>query len=482
MKQITGHVKIFKILVKVSIIITFISFLLLLTGCPRHIDSLYGVKVTGDGTGGAIAVYEEKLGGPVYAQKISPAGEVLWGEESVLGTNPDSKSYAFQNIQIVADNSGGAIIAWWVALVGSERIPVYQLFKLDSNGKRLWQRDVGPVSQLLSDGAGGVILEYTNVNDNIAVNRIDANGNYPWCENGIVLPRSVNIQQIASDGFGGAVLAWLESQRPPEAITGETISTGRIYAQKINGEGQLEWGDGVLLYTTLEDTFTESPQITGDGSGGAIVVWHQVPRGRIEDGSPKVYMMDILAQKVDAGGNALWRENGLPLEINKAGGRAHPIEPKPVSDGAGGVIIVWRDMRNAAGTTANLYAQRVDADGNIMWQPGGINVSADAINPNHMIVSDGSGEAFVSYFFLESRKDLHVQKMTGDGKTLWVENGVQVNGVDYSGYSIASDGLGGIIIGWGVNGGTFSPDKACVQRVGSDGNPLWGKEGIRLNP
>jgi hypothetical protein len=468
LKQITGYVKIFKILVKVSFIITFISFLLLLTGCPRHIDSLYGVKVAGDGTGGAIAVYEEKLGGPVYAQKISPTGEVLWGEESVLGTNPDSKSYAFQNIQIVADNTGGAIIAWWVALVGSERTPVYQVFKMDSEGKRLWQRDAGPVNQLLSDGTGGVILECTNVNDNIVINRIDANGNYPWGEKGVVLSRSVNILQIASDGSGGAVLTW--------------FSTGRIYAQKINGEGELEWEDGVLLYTAPEDTFTESPQITGDGSGGAIVVWHQVPRGRIEDSSPEAYMMDILAQKVDAGGNVLWRENGLPLEINKAGGRANPIEPKPVSDGAGGVIIVWRDMRNAAGNTANLYAQRIGVNGNIMWQPGGINVSVDAINPNHMIVNDNSRAAFVSYFFSEPRKDLHVQKLAGDGKTLWAENGVQVNGGDYSGYSIAADGLGGLIIGWGVSGGVFSPDESCVQRVSSDGNLLWGEDGIRLNP
>jgi hypothetical protein len=463
-----GYVKILRILVKVSLSIIFILFLLLVTGCPRHINSLYGVKVAGDGTGGAIAVYEEKLGGLIYAQKISPTGKVLWGEESVLGTSPDNKSYAFQNIQIVADNSGGAIITWWVALVGSERTPVYQVFKLDSDGKRLWQRDVGPVDQLLSDGAGGVVLKYTNVNDNTVVNRIDANGNFPWGEKGVVLPRSGNDRQIASDGSGGAVLTW--------------FSAGTIYAQKINAGGELEWGDGVLVYTTPEYTRTESPQITGDGSGGAIIVWRQAPTRKIIDDSPELYMMDILVQKVDADGKAVWQENGLPLEINKAGGRALPLEPKPVSDGAGGVIIVWRDMRNAAGTTANLYAQRVNADGNIMWQPGGINVSADAINPNHMIVSDGSGAAIVSYFFSESRKDLHVQKLAGDGKTLWAENGVQVNGDDYSGYSIVADGLGGIIIGWGVNGGTFSSGKACVQRVGSDGNLLWGKEGIRLNP
>ena len=474
--------KILKFLIRVSFIIILITFLLLLAGCPEHRNSLYGVKVVGDGAGGAIVVYEEKLGGLLYAQKISPAGKALWGEKSVLGTNPDSKSYAFRNIQIVADNSGGALITWWTALIIGERIPVYQVLKLDSDGNRLWQRDVGLVYQLLSDGAGGVILEYTTADDTVVINRIDASGSFPWGEKGVVLPRSCNDRQIASDGSGGAILTWLENQRPPEAKLGETISTGRIYSQKISSEGDLEWGDGVLLYTTSRDTRVESPHITSDGSEGAIIVWHQAPARKIIDNSPELYMMDILAQKFDGSGNALWQENGLPLEINKAGGRALPIEPKPVSDGAGGVIIVWRDMRNADGTTANLYAQRIDADGNIMWQPGGINVSADAINPDHMIVSDSSGAAFVSYSFSESRKDLHVQKLAGDGKTLWAENGVRVNGDEYSGYSIAADGLGGLIIGWGVNGGTFSSDKACVQRISSDGSLLWGKEGMRLNP
>jgi len=33
--------------------------LFLMTGCPQHNDSLYGAKITGDGDGGAIAVYED---------------------------------------------------------------------------------------------------------------------------------------------------------------------------------------------------------------------------------------------------------------------------------------------------------------------------------------------------------------------------------------------------------------------------------------
>ena len=44
---------------------------LLMTGCPLHNDSFYGARVTGDGSGGAVAVYEDISGGNIYVHKIS---------------------------------------------------------------------------------------------------------------------------------------------------------------------------------------------------------------------------------------------------------------------------------------------------------------------------------------------------------------------------------------------------------------------------
>ena len=37
-----------------------------------------------------------------------------------------------------------------------------------------------------------------------------------------------------------------------------------------------------------------------------------------------------------------------------------------VSDGEGGAIIVWQDDRN--GNNYDIYAQRVDVNGNALWQ------------------------------------------------------------------------------------------------------------------
>lgn len=41
-----------------------------------------------------------------------------------------------------------------------------------------------------------------------------------------------------------------------------------------------------------------------------------------------------------------------------------------VSDKSGGAILTWTDTRNAA--TKDIYAQRIDANGNLLWNTDGI--------------------------------------------------------------------------------------------------------------
>jgi hypothetical protein len=457
-----------------------IPALLILTGCPWHSDSLYGLNFAGDGNGGAIAVYEDSLGGNIYARKISPDGNKMWGEKGVLLGSSHSRFYSFQFTHVINDGSGGASIAWPEITSSQEprTTSVYHIVKLDSGGRLLWQKDFERVDQLIDDGAGGAIFDYSPDGKTLLAVKIDADGGLPWGEVGVSLPHPGNTRQIASDGLGGVVIALEELRYPEGAQPGETFSNGYIYAQRIDSQGQFSWGEeGILLYTTPENAFAESPQISGDGSGGAIITWQQQPKGRIESGSPEARVMDILVQKVDANGNVLWRDGGLPLEINKAVEEAFPIEPRLVSDGSGGAIIIWRDMRHDPEGEASVYAQRIDADGTISWQAGGVKVASTSLNPFPMIVSNGSGGAIISYSL---QKGLYIQKVNSNGKTAWPENGVPVAEGEYEGRSIAPDGQGGVIVAWGVGKSTFSPEKAYLQRVSTEGKLLWGEEGIRL--
>ena len=81
-----------KLLTILSIIIIFpllLAGVLLSTSCILFVqsNSTYTPKVISDGTGGAIAVYEEVKSGNernFYAQRINSGGKSLWGDREHL--------------------------------------------------------------------------------------------------------------------------------------------------------------------------------------------------------------------------------------------------------------------------------------------------------------------------------------------------------------------------------------------------------------
>lgn len=94
-----------------------------------------------------------------------------------------------------------------------------------------------------------------------------------------------------------------------------------------------------------------SPQIIGDGVGGAIIAWEDA----------RDIHFDIYVQRIDAQGNVLWQKDGVPV----CAAPENQKRPRMVSDGDGGAIIVWHDMRSGIGNY-DVYAQRIDAEGNTL--------------------------------------------------------------------------------------------------------------------
>jgi hypothetical protein len=463
--------------IRIILLITLtLPLLIIFTGCPQHIDTQYGINVVSDGSGGAFALYQDRLGGNVYIQKISPDGSLLWGEKGVLLGKNETPSYTYHYAYIISDGSGGAIASWFG--------DIYHVVKLDAGGNIAWQKDFGRVVQLVSDGSGGVIADTSPDENSIVLTRIDSGGNLPWGTT-VSMPYPGYGHRVTDDGSGGAIIIYERLRYPEGAQPGETHSRGYIYIQKIDSEGQLSWGEeGSLIYSTPVNAYAESLQIVNDGTGGAIAAWQQLPSVKIESGSPEALLMDVIVQKIDTGGKTVWKEGGLPLEISKAVANVFPImEPLLVNDGQGGAVITWRDTRDrSSGSEASLYAQRVNKDGNFLWQAGGVKVSSTSLNPHHAIASDGSGGALITYSFPGDWKMLRMQKLGNNGNALWGENGVLVFDGKYSGYSVSPDGLGGVVIGWGVSKGRVGSEEAYIQRVSADGTLLWGAGGIKLNP
>jgi hypothetical protein len=125
-----------------------------------------------------------------------------------------------------------------------------------------------------------------------------------------------------------------------------------------------------------------------DASGGVILVWEDATYALVH------------AQHIGANGDLRWQITGVsPSDID-----TYEASPEAVSDGSGGIIVAWVDGRAGfcdEGFQANcdIYAQRIDSTGNLLWNPSGIPIATASGNHGFSgiaIASDGAGGAIIA--------------------------------------------------------------------------------------
>ena len=151
-----------------------------------------------------------------------------------------------------------------------------------------------------------------------------------------------------------------------------------------------------------------------------------------------------------------------------------------VSDGAGGMIMAWEDQRNGY----HLYAQRISSAGVPLWTADGVQLTSAAIGQYApCITSDGAGGAIIAYTDYRANNgfaDLYAQRIDANGNMLWTVNGVAVSTAtnDQTAPSIAPDGSGGAIIAW-VDNRSGTAD-VYARRVTAAGTATWTSNGVAI--
>lgn len=374
--------------------------------------------VTKDNSGGAIAIYEvpkRRDERDFYAQRVSAEGDFLWGEKGTLIGSGYKKGGSFWGLNIIDNGSGGAIIAW-------SAHPSRPNWGLPS-----YERHMSRV---------------------VYITKVDSEGNILWRKDFPGQETAIFFGTMVGDGFGGVIIAFVSYS--------EEISLSVVNLLRIDSEGNLCWGeDGISIYYNGSE---KAVQIASDNLGGAILVWETTGNS-------------MLAQRIDSKGNILWQEGGLLVSNGPAEGS------QLISDDSGGAIIAYMRMipseeHKHSYSGSDIYAQRVDAEGNILWRPDGVPICVGPSNPESpRIVSDGSGGAII--FFYEYEPSICAQRIDGNGARLWSEDDIASGD-----YRIVSDGSGEVII---VSCNYIKErDMLRAQKFDATGEKLWGRNGVLI--
>jgi hypothetical protein len=258
-------------------------------GIAMTAGTSWGPAVVSDDAGGAIVFFTASSGGAeydLYAQRVTGSGAFAWptGGVPVCQAPGPPGDGSQPGTVAVGDGEGGAIVAF------------YDTRNLSTSGRDIYAQRVTasgaihsswpaegvplctapgnqpsssgfPALRVASDGQGGMFAAWPAYDDagdsDMYATRVDGDGLVPgcWPVNGLVVcsvARTQGWHDLASDGEGGAVLAWTDERRG--------VGQSDVYLQHLTPSGQTTLGaaDGGALLPGPSDS--AHPHIAFDPS------------------------------------------------------------------------------------------------------------------------------------------------------------------------------------------------------------------------
>lgn len=215
-------------------------------------------------------------------------------------------------------------------------------------------------------------------------------------QNAVPIRQGVNIEWFRTGtdtSDGGAIYVWSDTK----------LGERDLWAQKVDTQGNLVWGSPVLIDGKPDRQ--EDPVISRTSDNNYVIAWIDFT----DDLDGNVY-----AQKINEQGQLLWQAGGKPVCTLLGMQIALNMEP----DNNGGVYIVWVDSRNPS---KDLYAQRIDANGNPLWTVNGIPVAnGNGDEVQNTMLPDGQGGMMIGYTHTYvGAEDLYVKRFLPDGSMAW---------------------------------------------------------------
>ncbi len=378
---------------------------------------------------------------------------------TIIASQDDSQSYPV----LFAYESGGAVAVYPRKLSDKNRI--YGL-AFDGEGNPTWSspRPVSHYSysayeQAFSTGDGGSVLctwtDLRNGPKNVFVQLVNTDGTGAWTSYGLAVCGTGLEQNTPTiTGDGaGGAIVFWQDKRATPTA---------LYGQRIDAAGNLLWGPNGVAVSALANVETIST--CSDSTGGAYVAWVDA-----RTGSDLAFV-----QRVSGAGICQWAANGIGVTVSEY----YQIWPLLVPDEKDGVIVAWKDGRSGV---IEIYGQRFSPFGVRLWEPDGepvVTVSQDMTA--FEVIADGLGGAFLAWKDPRNgHYEIFAQHLDDLGTALWTSDGLPVSTQSgtSSAVNLALSNPGVALVAWANNQDPLYAFR--VQKLEQDGTAIWPLDGVR---
>ncbi|MBC8319712.1 MAG: T9SS type A sorting domain-containing protein [Bacteroidetes bacterium] len=250
----------------------------------------------------------------VYMQRLDVNGNSLWDADGLLISNHPTMSWV-TDYDLVIDNDGCAVLVTQDLRTGGSNVYAY---RISPDGEFLWgedgialtyDNDFNPSPKAVIDQDGNILFAWASEPSDttqfiqIFLQKLSTDGQFLWDDNTQIRKDSLHcwMPQILPLEDNSTIVAWIETATTDTAMG--AWPNMYPYAQKIDSNGGLVWPNNVAIDTLdnmpLAPFF---PSLVSDGNSGFFISWMAFPEGQF---------YTSYVQHINSGGVPQWTSNGV---------------------------------------------------------------------------------------------------------------------------------------------------------------------------
>ena len=410
----------------------------------------------------------------IYAQRVSPEGNLLWGEDGtfVCGNFYPWYSNLDNDIHLYSDLAGGMVICW----NDTRNSGYYGAFRdlyaarLNENGVNLWSECGELIAEQYSRESNSIMLlnEDDSLFDVVFVNQQTGSRNIEHqrlsLADGSTLFETETVLRTGLDGEVQALRSISMSGDRVGLVWSDYLA-GRygsnVYYQIVNANGDFELPrPGAILAPDSAGVGFNSwgqSNLASDGNGGFFVGLCR-----------RTDIYQVRLTKVNSNGDVVCDPMGVPVYESLYDQSYSSICP----DGNGGCYVAWTGCDS--NYVSNIYLMRCDDNCNPLWPEPAVPIGMTSDDQQIVDIMSSDDCCILLCTVGDSDDEIrHVARVCSDGSVDWSR--LLCDDSHRQEYlCMIEDGDGGVYASWTREAAIY------IQHIDSEGNDLWQHNGRRI--